>query len=160
MFSRRAMPFACLFLALGLFVSGCQGQELVEPSSTYKTLGTQDYEFQVVWEVSLEALRQLGFKVRSKDRSQDDRSATIISEMKILKVVQLEGDEFADRLKIQIKPGSSTEHGITLAASRWKRKVDPREGAHLWEFVGTSEGVHDEFEKALEAQFSKRYKNK
>lgn len=139
---------------------GCKGQTIVDPPASFKGLNSQDYEFQVVWEVCLEAMKELEFRVEATDKDAAGRKGVIISGMRIQKVVRLEGQEVAQRLRIEIKPGAGTAHDITVAASEWKRKVTEAEGALLWESIGKAEGLHDEFESTLEKQFSKRYKSK
>ncbi|MDF1667192.1 MAG: hypothetical protein P1V97_35940, partial [Planctomycetota bacterium] len=103
---------------------------------------------------------ELEFRPEVTDKNSAERSGLIVSGMRILKVVRLEGQEVAQRLRIEIKPAAGTTHEITVAASEWKRKVTTSEGALLWESIGKAEGLHDEFEATLEKQFSNRYKSK
>lgn len=162
MLGKRRFDFRLLavFLLISIASVGCKGQTIVDPPESYQQIGSQDYEFQVVWEICLEAMKELEFRPEVTDKDAAARQGVIVSGMRIQKVVRLEGQEVAQRLRIEIKPGAGTAHDITVAASEWKRKVTTSEGALLWESIGKSEGLHDEFEATLEKQFSKRYKSK
>lgn len=158
---RPARFIACLSLAaLSILSIGCGGRRLEDPPQSFKKLQNQDYDFETVWEVVLEAMRELNFKVREKERSGDDRQALIISEMLVAEPVAFEGTEKGERLRVEIGPASGSAHSITVAASRWKRQVRQSDGPGFWEFVDVHSELQGRFEAKLEEQFAKRYQRK
>jgi hypothetical protein len=157
--TKIVQTLALLVLTLGLG-TGCRGREIVDPPSTFKTLAKQDYNFETVWEVSLEAMRVLKFRVQTKERNGPDRTAVVVSGMRINDIVRLEGEEVAQRLRVEILPSANSSHEIRVAASQWKRGVTVSGGSDLWEFDGTAKDLHAKFEATMEKQFSKRYKGK
>lgn len=145
-------------LLISLTLTGCGNTPIVEPSSTYQSLSPQSYNFTTCYECTIEAFRELGFRVKSQEKSPGDRTATVISEMRIDDPVRFSGDEKGLRLRVEITPASANAHNFRVATSRWTRVVkEGREPEH-WVFEARPDGLHDKFVKTLEARFAARYK--
>jgi hypothetical protein len=154
--SRTPLFLTCLLLC-ATALPGCTGGRLVDPAETYRTMRSQDYSFLLVFEASIETLRELDFQVASQQKDSNERRATIISTMKINPPVKFTGVETGERLHVEIRAGKGSAHGVRLAASRWQRNVDTAAGTGYWRFVGTAPLLHDQFSKIIEQRFRIRY---
>lgn len=153
---RNLWLLALALVALGS--GGCASGQLVDPPSTFKDLRPQTYEFNVVWEVAIEGMNALEYRVKTIDKDSDTKTAVITSNMKLEKPVLFEGEEYGSRLRVEIaNVGPANKHSFRVAASRWLRFVSKGSGPGPWKPAGTAPKLHDQYQAALEDRFSKRY---